>query len=178
MELFRTPLLISCNGPASQQLICGAIVIGHMHSPACVDDGFDVRRTAYRSLVHLPMRGEGDHRQYSCRADRYDLGRPHDSVFSPARQRQVAESLIQAGVELGPNLVFLAAGYMAVAVFFFLFHLGSLSFRLLMIKIVLPPPASVGVALRVLDGHVGAIQTPWEITPSRRFGSRTVRVVS
>src|SRR5262245_11806893 len=47
-----------------------------------------------------------------------------------------------------------------------------------MIEIVVSPPASVGVALRVLDGHISAIQTPWEITPSRRFGSRTVRVVS
>src|SRR5262249_50756491 len=48
---------------------------------------------------------------------------------------------------------------------------------LMMIKIVVPPPAGIGIALGILDGRIAAIERSGEIAPPRRLGSRTVGVL-
>src|SRR5262245_62304356 len=47
----------------------------------------------------------------------------------------------------------------------------------MMIEIVVAPPSGIGIALGILDGHVGAIERSGEIAPPRRLGSRTVGVL-
>jgi len=47
----------------------------------------------------------------------------------------------------------------------------------MMIEIVVAPPSGIGIALRILDRHIGAIEGSGEIAPPRRLGSRTVCVL-
>src|SRR5262245_64776585 len=47
----------------------------------------------------------------------------------------------------------------------------------MMIEIVVAPPVGIGIALGILDGHVGAIERSGEIAPPRRLGSRTVGIL-
>jgi hypothetical protein len=67
---------------------------------------------------------------------------------------------VQQGIELRPNLIFLCAGDMAKSAFRLRFQFGSWSFWLVMIEIVVPPPAGIGIALGILDGHIGTIPRP------------------
>src|SRR5262249_20147544 len=55
---------------------------------------------------------------------------------------------------------------------------GSRCFRLMVIEIVETPPAGIGMALGILHGHIGAVETSGEIAPPRRLGSRTVGILS
>src|SRR5262249_57053540 len=47
----------------------------------------------------------------------------------------------------------------------------------MMIEVVVSPAAGVGIALGILDGHVGAIEVSWEIAPSRGLLPRAIRVL-
>ena len=88
----------------------------------------------------------------------------------------VEKSLIQQPVELRPDLILLRAGDMAKSAFFFCLHLGGRCLRLGMIEIEVSPPPRVGKALRILGGHICAIERAREITSSRRLLSRFIRV--
>src|SRR5262249_16092592 len=66
---------------------------------------------------------------------------------------------------------------MAKRAFLLRSHFGSWSFWLMMIEIVVPPSAGVGIALGILDGRIAAIERSGEIAPPRRLGSRTVGVL-
>src|SRR6516162_11243876 len=79
--------------------------------------------------------------------------------------------LVQYAVELRPNLVSLGAGDMAKRAFRFIFDLGGRSLRLVMSEIEISPAPGVGKALRILDGHIRAIELAREKTPSRRLRS-------
>src|SRR6516164_5079375 len=81
------------------------------------------------------------------------------------------------GIELRPNVIFLGAGDMAEGAFRLRFQFGSRSFWLVMIEIVVPPPSGIGIALGILDGHIGTIPRPGKISPPRRLSSRTVGVL-
>src|SRR5215510_5786861 len=89
----------------------------------------------------------------------------------------IGHSYVQQGIELGPNLIFLGAGDVAKGAFVQRFRFGSRSLWLMMIEIVVAPPSGIGIALGILDGHVGAIERSGEIAPPRRLGSRTVGVL-
>src|ERR1700732_364944 len=67
---------------------------------------------------------------------------------------------------------------MAKSAFLPWLHLGGRSLRLGMIEIEVSPPPGVGITLRVLDGHIRAIERPREIPSSRRLLSRAIRVFS
>src|ERR1700731_3385283 len=88
---------------------------------------------------------------------------------------EFGELIVQQPVELRPDLILLRAGDMAKSAFLLCLHLGGRSLRLEMIEIEVPTPR-VGKALRVLDGHVCAIERAREITSSRRLISRAIRV--
>src|SRR5215813_4566907 len=77
--------------------------------------------------------------------------------------------LVQYAVELRPHLVSLGAPDVAKCAFRFCLDLGGRSLRLVMIEIEVTPAASVGKALRVLDGHIGSVESAGEITPPRRL---------
>src|SRR5580698_9411753 len=47
----------------------------------------------------------------------------------------------------------------------------------MVIEIEITPAAGFGVALTILDGHIGTIQGTGEITSSRGLGSRTIRIL-
>src|SRR6516162_6328234 len=79
--------------------------------------------------------------------------------------------LVQYAIELRPNLVSLGAGDVAKRAFRFCLHLGGRSLRLVMVEIEISPAPGVGKALRVLDGHIRAIELAREKTPSRRLCS-------
>src|SRR5262249_9880839 len=175
MELLRTLALISRHRPTSQRLIGGAIGIGYMQIPRRVDYGLRVRPVACRGRIHLPMRCDGARYQYSCYAYCY-IDSLHDPVCCSRRDDvALAESLVQQGIELGPNLIFLGTGEVAgvAAVCDF----GGRSFWLMMIEIEVAPAARSGKALGILDRCVGAIERSGEIAPPRRLGSRTVGVL-
>src|SRR5215470_16990366 len=89
----------------------------------------------------------------------------------------IGHSYVQQGIELGPNLIFLGAGDVAKRAFLLRSHFGSWSFWLMMIEIVVPPSAGIGIALGILDGRIAAIERSGEIAPPRRLGSRTVGVL-
>src|SRR5262249_40635376 len=90
---------------------------------------------------------------------------------------ELARSLVQQGIELGPHLIFLGAGLMAKGALRLRFQLGSWSLRLVMIEVVVTPTSAIGIALRVLDRHIGTIPRPGEIASSRRLHSRAVGVL-
>src|SRR5262249_41556932 len=77
--------------------------------------------------------------------------------------------------ELGPDLVFLGAGDMAIGAFPLGFHFGRCSLWFVMIEIVVPPTSGIGVALRILDRHICAIKRSGKITPTGKLCSRTIR---
>src|SRR5215813_10058322 len=77
--------------------------------------------------------------------------------------------LVQYAVELRPHLVSFGTPDMAKCAFRFCLDLGGRSLRLVMIEIEVTPAASVGKALRVLDGHIGSVESAGEITPPRRL---------
>src|ERR1700731_822658 len=91
---------------------------------------------------------------------------------------EFGELILQQAVELCPDLILLRAGDMAKSAFLLCLHLGGRSLRLGMIEIEVTPPPCVGKALRVLDGHVCAIERAREIPSSRRLISRAIRVFS
>src|SRR6516225_8773522 len=86
-------------------------------------------------------------------------------------------SNVQQGIELRPNIIFLCAGDMAKGAFRLRFQFGSWSFWLVMIEIVVPPPSGIGIALGILDGHIGTIPRPGKISSPRGLGTRTVGVL-
>jgi len=86
----------------------------------------------------------------------------------------LGHSYVQQAIELSPNLIFLGAGDMAKGAFVLRFQFGGWRLWLMMIEIVVTPASRIGIALGILDGHVGAIERPGEITLPRRLGSRTV----
>src|SRR5215470_8659063 len=93
--------------------------------------------------------------------------------FRPAYRRTLGS--VQQAIELRPDLVLLCAGLMAKCALSLRPHLGGRSLRLVMIEVVVPPAAAGRrVPLRVLDGHVGAVKFAREVTPARRFRTRTV----
>ena len=47
----------------------------------------------------------------------------------------------------------------------------------MMVEIVVSPGASIGIALGILDGHIGAIPRSGKIARPRGLGSRTVGVL-
>jgi len=57
-------------------------------------------------------------------------------------------------------------------------HLSSRSLWLAMIEMKYPQPPVARDALAVLDRHIGTAEVAREITPTRRLGSRPVRVSS
>src|SRR5215470_2768490 len=77
--------------------------------------------------------------------------------------------LVQYAVELCPHLVSLGLADVAKCAFRFCFNFGGRSLRLVMIEIEVTPTASVGKALRVLDGHIGSVESAGEITTPRRL---------
>src|SRR5262249_59061097 len=78
-----------------------------MQIPRRVDYGLRVRPVACRGRIHLPMRCDGARYQYSCYAYCY-IDSLHDPVcWSRRDDVPLAESLVQQGIELGPNLIFL-----------------------------------------------------------------------
>jgi hypothetical protein len=105
-------------------------------------------------------------------------GKPLVAAVKGRADVEFAESFVQQGIELGPHLIFLRAGDMTIRAFVLGFHLGSWCLWLMMIEIVEPPPSGIGIALGVLDGHIGAIEGPGEIAPPRRLGSRTIGVLA
>src|SRR5215510_16066757 len=54
---------------------------------------------------------------------------------------------------------------MAKRAFLLRSHFGSWSFWLMMIEIVVPPSAGIGIALGILDGRIAAIERSGEIAP-------------
>src|SRR5262245_12288980 len=122
------------------------------------------------------MRGDGDYRRH-CYADHY-VDSFHDPLLTSGETMSpLLESLVQQGIELGPNLIFLGAGDMAIGAFLQLFHFGSWSFWLMVIEIVVAPSSGIGIALGILDRHIGTIEGSGEIAPARRLGSRTIGVL-
>src|SRR5262245_38241544 len=93
------------------------------------------------------------------------------------RCRTCWKSLVQQGIELSPNLIFLCAGDVAIGAFLQLFHFGSCSFLLMMCDVVVAPLSGIDIELRILDRHIGDIEGSGEIAPPRRLGSRTVCVL-
>src|SRR5215467_2190251 len=89
----------------------------------------------------------------------------------------IGHSYVQQGIELGPNLIFLGAGHMAKRAFLLRSHFGSWSFWLMMIEIVVPPSAGIGIAIGILDGRIAIIERSGEIASPRRLGSRTVGIL-
>src|SRR5262245_47443596 len=79
-----------------------------------------------------------------------------------------ADSLVQEGIELGPDLILLRAGDMAIRAFVLRFCLGGRGLWLMMIEIVEPPPTGIGVALGILDGHIRAVKRPGKIALPRK----------
>src|SRR5690348_14573559 len=51
------------------------------------------------------------------------------------------------------------------------------SLRLVVMEIEISPSMRRSKSLRVLDGHVGTIESSGEIAPSRRLGPRTIRIL-
>src|SRR5262249_52145913 len=81
----------------------------------------------------------------------------------------------QQTIELRPDLVLLGAGLMAKCALRLRPQLGGRGLGLVMIEVVVSPAAAgLRVPLGVLDGHVGAVEFPREITPARRFQARTI----
>src|SRR5882724_6853591 len=74
-------------------------------------------------------------------------------------------SVVQQSIELRPDLVFLRHGLMARTTLRERLHLGSRGLRFGMIEVEVAPAATrLREPLRVLDGHVGAVEGPGEIT--------------
>lgn len=88
-------------------------------------------------------------------------------IGSSAGEADVAfsESLVQQGIELGPHLIFLCAGDMAIRALVQGFHLRGWRFRLMVIEIEEAPPLGVRKTLGILDRHIGAIEGSGEIAP-------------
>src|SRR5262249_6359437 len=84
-------------------------------------------------------------------------------LFGWISWRSFAESLVQQGIELGPDAVFLGAGDMAIGAIVQCLHLGRWCFRLTVIEIVETPPSGVGIALGIFDGHIGTVERSGEI---------------
>src|SRR6516165_10214454 len=159
----------------AQLLIGGAIGIGFTQIPSCVDYGLPLlARCSTRSCPSA---------RYTATTTIADIPAvPIARTFivlrdSLAWSLYVGHSYVQQGIELGPNLIFLGAGHMAKRAFLLRSHFGSWSFWLMMIEIVVPPSAGIGIALGILDGRIAAIERSGEIAPPRRFGSRTVGVL-
>src|SRR5262249_13836017 len=103
----------------------------------------------------------------------------HKRTLHQARQRElVAESLVQQGIELGPDVILLRVGDMAERTLALRLRFGSWSLWLMMIEIVVAPPSGIGIALGILDRHIGAIELSGKIAAPRKLGSRTVAVLS
>src|SRR5262249_28743688 len=89
--------------------------------------------------------------------------------------RRTLGSVVQQAIELRPDLVLLGTGLMAKCALRLRPQLGGRGLGLVMIEVVVSPAAAgLRVPLGVLDGHVGAVEFPGEITPARRLQSRTV----
>src|SRR5580704_7506174 len=82
MELLRTLAFVGRHRPASQKLVRGAIVIGYMQIPICVDYGFRFQPVGRHGRVHLPVRGDGDHCRYTGHANAYEKDSLHDQFFT------------------------------------------------------------------------------------------------
>src|SRR5262245_31727080 len=79
---------------------------------------------------------------------------------------EFAKSFVQQRIKLGPDVIFFSASLMAEGTFGLWFHFGRWRFGLVMIEIVVAPSSSVGVALGILDGYIGAIKRSGEIAPT------------
>ena len=53
---------------------------------------------------------------------------------------------------------------------------GGLSLWLMMIEVEVPPTVGVRKPLRVLDTHIGAVESACSVTPTRGFVSRAIRI--
>src|SRR5258708_7036456 len=56
-------------------------------------------------------------------------------------------------------------------------QLCSRGLRLEVIKIIETPPVGVRIALRVFDGHIGAVELPGEEAATRSFRSGSIRIL-
>src|SRR5690242_2312916 len=95
---------------------------------------------------------------------------PLDTDLSSG-SHQHAYLLLQYGVELRPNFIFLCALEMAKGAHFFGLHRGRRSLRFVMIEIEKPPASRGRVAFGIFDGHIGAVEGAGEISSSRRLAS-------
>src|SRR5580700_5203970 len=66
---------------------------------------------------------------------------------------------------------------MAISAFRLRLQFGRWCFRLMVIEIVISPPAGIGVAFGVLDRDVGAVQSTREIASSGSLCPRAVRIL-
>ena len=48
----------------------------------------------------------------------------------------------------------------------------------MVIEVVVAPPSGIGIALGIFHGYVGAVKRSGEVAPTRRLGSRTIRVLA
>src|SRR5215467_15809299 len=107
--------------------------------------------------------------------DAYFLG---ESSSCKRGDLEFADSLVQERIELGPNLILLGAGYVAEGAFLSWSHFRSWSFWLMMIEVEVSPLSGVGIALAILDRHVGAVEGSGEIAAPRKLGARTILALS
>src|SRR5262245_9151065 len=76
-------------------------------------------------------------------------------------------SIVQQAIELRPDLVLLRHRLMTCPTLCERPQLGSRRFWLGMIEVVVPPAAAgLREPLRILDGHVGAVESAGEVTPA------------
>src|SRR4029077_17983362 len=87
-------------------------------------------------------------------------------------------SMIQADVELRPNLVLLGIRLVAIPTFRLGFQLRGRCFRLIVMKIVVTPTSGIGVALAILDRHIGTVQFSGKVSSAGGLSSRAVRKLS
>src|ERR1700756_2597243 len=84
-------------------------------------------------------------------------------------------SLVQQRIELRPDLVFLGtakvAGVAACCDF------AGRGFWLMMIEIDVGPPSRIGKTSSILDGHIGAIESPGKKAPSGGLHTRTIGIL-
>src|ERR1700730_15096596 len=86
-------------------------------------------------------------------------------------------SVIQSWIELRPDLILLGARHVAISTFQLGFQFCGGRFRLMVIEIEITPAAGIGVALAILDRHIGTVQGTRDKSPARRLGSRAIRIL-
>jgi hypothetical protein len=66
-------------------------------------------------------------------------------------------SVIQSWIELRPDLILLGARHVAISTFQLGLQFGGWCLWLMVIEIEITPAAGIGVALAILDRHIGTV---------------------